>query len=264
MKQEKEEQIFSKRIVELAKTAYHREINVYTDFLNLNEISIFHSIEKLLPPVPYSLYGGFEGAERCVLCFYGRLEGGLCDLSGTELEDRTSFPIQCLRISPKSEKFAQELDHRDYLGAIMNTGTVRPKIGDIVVKGKEAYCCCDEKIAGFLQMSIEKIGHTNVEAEIISDFDQAVETNYREISGSVPSFRLDAMISLAFHTSRSGITGLIEGEKVYVNARLVTQNSYVLKPGDVVSVRGYGKFRFKEEGNQTKKGRIYAHILLYV
>jgi len=74
---------------------------------------------------------------------------------------------------------------------------------------------------------------------------------------------LDSLIALAFRTSRSSITGLIAGEKVFVNARLVTSNSYMLKPDDIVSVRGYGKFKVKEQGGISKKGRIYATLSIY-
>ena len=262
MKLEKEEVILCRRFIEGAKSAYHKGICIYTDFLNLNEISIFHSMVKELPPIPYSMYGGFEGAERVKICFYGNLESRAVDITGEKEADHSNFPIVCLQIKPTNEKFAQELDHRDYLGAIMNLGTNRNKIGDIVIKGKEAYCYCDNMISEYIIMNLERIRHTNVSVELTKE-NATVEQNYKEVTGSVSSFRLDAMIALAFHTSRSSIIGLIEGEKVYVNSRIVTSNSHVLKEGDIVSVRGFGKFRFLSQGNITKKGRIYANLLIY-
>jgi RNA-binding protein YlmH len=263
MKLEKAEVILSRRFIELAKSAYHKGICIYTDFLNLNEISIFHSMVKELPPIPYSMYGGYEGAERVKICFHGNLESRVTDITGSEEANISDFPIVCLYIKPTNEKFAQELDHRDYLGAIMNLGTNRNKIGDILIQGKEAYCYCDDMINEYITMNLERIRHTNVSVKLAKENAAVAEQNYKEVTGSVSSFRLDAMIALAFHTSRSSITGLIEGEKVYVNARIVTSNSHVLKEGDVVSVRGFGKFRFLSQGNMTKKGRIYANLLIY-
>lgn len=32
------------------------------------------------------------------------------------------FPITLMRVRPAAEKFAQELGHRDFLGAVMNLG----------------------------------------------------------------------------------------------------------------------------------------------
>lgn len=263
MKLEKAETILSRRIIELAKKAYHKGIRTYTDFLNLNEISIFHSMVKELPPIPYSMFGGYEEAERIIVCFHGDLNLPIKDITGTKEAREEEFPITCLHIKPTNEKFATQLDHRDYLGSIMNVGTTRNKIGDIQVVGKNAYCYCDTTISEYIQSQLDRIRHTSVIVEIAKEKPSDTKVNYKELTGSVSSFRLDAMIALAFHSSRSSIVSLIEGEKVFVNARLVTSNSYVLKEGDVVSVRGFGKFRFVSQGNTTKKGRIYANLLLY-
>ena len=42
------------------------------------------------------------------------------------------YPMQALKICPVNKRFAEDLTHRDYLGAIMNLGTSRTKIGDII------------------------------------------------------------------------------------------------------------------------------------
>ena len=49
------------------------------------------------------------------------------------------FPISVLRIEPLINKFAEELGHRDYLGAVMNLGMERDVIGDILIRDKSAY-----------------------------------------------------------------------------------------------------------------------------
>ena len=61
---EKEEQLLKKRMIELAGLCYQRDIQTSTGFLSLNEQTIFHSIEKTLPPVRTCLTGGFEAKER--------------------------------------------------------------------------------------------------------------------------------------------------------------------------------------------------------
>ena len=71
---------------------------------------------------------------------------------------------------------------------------------------------------------------------------------FEEIKGTVASVRLDSLLALAFSSSRTRLTGLIEGAKVYVNGRLITSNGYQPAEGDVVSVRGMGKFRFDSIG----------------
>ena len=48
-----------------------------------------------------------------------------------------------------------------------------------------------------------------------------------------------------------------------VNGRLVTSNGYEPKEGDIVSVRGMGKFRFAGEGTRTRKNRLSVTVLRY-
>ena len=90
------------------------------------------------------------------------------------------------------------------------------------------------------------------------------EPKVREITGTAASVRLDSLLSLAFGASRSSLTGLIEGGKVFVNGRLVTSNGYQPKEGDLVSVRGMGRFRLQGIGGQSKKGRSYVTLLKYI
>ena len=78
------------------------------------------------------------------------------------------------------------------------------------------------------------------------------------------SVRLDSVISLAFGTSRSVVTPFIEGGKVFVNGKMVTSNGCRLNDGDLISVRGKGKFRYGTVLNQTKKGRSLIQIFRYV
>jgi RNA-binding protein YlmH len=97
----------------------------------------------------------------------------------------------------------------------------------------------------------------------IEQQDFRYEPKYTEVVGTVSSVRLDSILAVAFHTSRSSLSGLIEGGKVFVNSKEVLSNSYLLKENDVVSVRGLGKFLYVGTSYQTKKGRLSVKILLY-
>ena len=88
---------------------------------------------------------------------------------------------------------------------------------------------------------------------------------HRDYLGAVlTSVRLDRLLSLAFGASRSSLTGLIEGGKVFVNGKLVTSNGYQPREGDLISVRGMGRFRYQGGGGQSKKGREYVTLLRYI
>ncbi|NLJ90007.1 MAG: RNA-binding protein [Clostridiales bacterium] len=252
MHQDKEEQIFIKRIKELGTTAYYKEILTYTDFLNLNEISIFHSIKKDLPKIPYESYGGYEGAERQILFFKG---------ISTDIDYKDY--ISCIHIKPVSKRFSDELSHRDFLGSILGLGLDRSTIGDILVKDGEAYCFCLSSISDFIIDNLFMVKHTNVLCSLADIDTDTFRPNFEEIQGTITSNRLDAIIAVALKTSRSKITSLISSGRVFINGREITSNSYVVKDDDIISIRGHGKFIYKGQDGITRKGRLRVLLLKY-
>ena len=106
--------------------------------------------------------------------------------------------------------------------------------------------------------------HTTVLAQRILKEEFHYEPKLESIRGTVASVRLDSLLALAFSASRSKLTGQIEGGKVFVNGKLITSNGYQVKEGDIISVRGLGRFRFCEASGRTKKGRISVCINKYI
>ena len=84
------------------------------------------------------------------------------------------------------------------------------------------------------------------------------------LRGTVNTVRLDSVISVALKSSRSSLVSLIEEGKVFVNGRLVTSNGCQLKENDLISVRGFGRFRLLSFDGQTKKGRCVIEIEKYL
>lgn len=252
MEMEKNEDLYCKRLIELANLSFQRGICTYTDFLNLNEINLFFTIKSELPSVHTKFFGGYSDAERKILCFYE-------ENSYSEPE----FPIDCIHIEPRNTKFSESLDHRDFLGALTHLGIKRSKLGDILIDENQSYVFCDNKISRFIVDNLFMIKHTNVTCEIIDFNNMNYTPRFVTITGTVPSIRLDAVLSVAFKASRSSLNSFIHSKKVYVNSRLILSCSYLLKEGDVVSLKGYGKFLFKEINNQTKKGRFFITLLKY-
>lgn len=255
MNADKEEQILRKRLLELANTAYVREIHLFSDFLNLNEQNIFKRIEHELPRIKYFANGGYRDAERKILCFCGRDDLG-------ELEN-VSYPIVCIKVIALNQKFSDELSHRDFLGAVLNLGIERSKIGDILIWEKEGYIIASQVIAPYIKENLIRVKHTNVSCSItdLSAFDYQPRT--KEINTTVASMRLDAVLAVAFRGSRSSLSGLISGGKVFIDGKNILTNSYLLKENEIISVRGYGKFKFMGSTYQTKKGRYSIKLLLF-
>jgi RNA-binding protein YlmH len=252
---DKEEQILRKRFLEMANTSYHRGICLFSDFLNLNEQNIFFSLKNELPRIKYFPNGGFYDAERKILCF--------CGNDQIESIEELDFPISCIKVAPLNQKFSDTFTHRDFLGAVLNLGIDRSKVGDILINDNEGYLFAHTTISEFILDHLIKVKHTQVNTALIDPKDFHYKPKLKEIVGTVSSIRLDSILSVAFHSSRSSLSGLIEGGKVYVGGKLILSNSYGLKENDVVSVRGLGKFIYAGTAYQTKKGRLSVRILLY-
>lgn len=262
----KEEQILCKHLLDLAQNAYQRDCTVFSNFLNLNEQDVFLSIVDQLPPVTYVLDGGYPLAERKQV-YFSPIGAGLFAQAplyyqSSEQEGRNLF-LDVVEIQPRSAKFAETLTHRDYLGAILNLGIIRGKLGDLILEENSCKVICMEEISDYIVTNLERVRHTSIQCKKIPM--QAFEyiPKQKEVRGSIASERLDAVIGLAFRTSRTKMTGLIAGEKVFVNGKMITSNSYLLKEGDIVSVRGFGKFSYYGREKQTKKGRYFVKLGVY-
>ena len=53
---------------------------------------------------------------------------------------------------------------------------------------------------------------------------------------------------------------IIEQRRLFINGRVCENGGKTLKSGDVVSVRGSGRFIFRETVKTTKKGRLMIEI----
>ena len=137
-------------------------------------------------------------------------------------------------------------------------------IGDIVVQEKAAWFFCQNKMTDFFLDNLCRVRHTNILITKVDDPDELPRPKLEAINGTCASVRLDSLISLAFKASRSSMVSYIEGGQVFVNGKLITSNGYEPKEGDIISVRGKGRFIFDGMSHQTKKGRCGVRILRYI
>ena len=247
------DEFFLKRIRELANLSYQRDIVTFSDFLNLNEQNMVSSLKRQFPQIVMETFGGYENAERQMVAFHP-----------DALAFTWEYPIDCLKIEPKAIKFSESLTHRDYLGALLNLGIERSVIGDIVVQEKAAWFFFHNKMTDFFLDNLCRVRHTNILITKVDDPDELPRPKLEAINGTCASVRLDSLISLAFKASRSSMVSYIEGGQVFVNGKLITSNGYEPKEGDIISVRGKGRFIFDGMSHQTKKGRCGVRILRYI
>lgn len=245
-----------KRLLDLSRAASRRGIVTFSNFLNLNEQHLFHQITADLE-TSYQLSGGYEFAERQMIAFIPDA------LYYASADENLHYPIICLRFYPKNLKFAEKLTHRDILGSLMHLGVDRSRIGDIKLNESDYYIFCEESIAGFLLQSLDKIRHTPVKGAYSAPTELAKQ-EFKITEGIVSSNRLDSVVSFLTKQSRTQSSAYIQSQKVFVNACIATSNSYECKEGDVISIRGFGKYIFAGTNGQTRKGRMKITIQQYI
>lgn len=246
-------ELLKKRLTELAHRAFSQERYASTEFLSAAEQDTLLGLCFDNKSAPFALYGGYENAERRVALF------GSEELCGYE----ETPPIACVRIAPAAEKFAEALTHRDYLGALMGLGVRRGVTGDILINGKEAYLFCLDTVADFIVSEVKQVRQTNVVCAAVDALPAFAVTPPKEASLNVASERLDAVVAAVYKLSRSDSQELFERDKVFVNSRLTGNTSFQPSPGDVISVRGYGRFIYDGVAKQTRKGRLFVDVRIY-
>ena len=65
-------------------------------------------------------------------------------------------------------------------------------------------------------------------------------------------------------TSRNKALDIISQERVFLNFKLETKSSKQVKVGDCITIRGKGRFEFKEISGNTRKGRYVVKFDKYV
>ncbi len=243
------------RLTELADRSYRTGIFTFTDFLSMAELAAYYEQERELQYASPSLFGGCEQAERQMIRFGGPEEIGYDQ----------PFPIAALAISPLQAKFADDLTHRDFLGALMNLGIKRELLGDIFVRDNMAILFCKDTIKDYIARELTRIKHTSVKVSPASedDLSRITSPTLEEKVIQVASCRIDAVIAKTYNLSRNDALALFPPGLVYRNGRICTENARELATGDVISVRGYGKFQFAGELALSKKGKRNCSVKIY-
>lgn len=247
------DELLKKRFRELARKCYQNNQYTFTSFLAPADLACFYEMEKELSYVPYKVWGGSELSERVIVRF-GQEE---------ELGYEEEFPIACIEVRPLAAKFADALTHRDFLGALMNLGIERSTLGDIWLKENIGYIFCLEGMADFIIENLSKVKHTSVKCSRAKEIPSLPDIDGQELKIQIASERIDGVLSKVFKLSRSEAVDLFRQKKVFIGGRFCENNSQILKKGDIISARGYGKFEYLGQQNFSKKGKINAAVICY-
>ncbi len=241
-----------------------------TSFLTPGEHRVL--AEKLTRDGFYSRFfsfGGYNDAERKCIFFVPDFYDSFVDISDGKdalaqyCTEDVKEKLGAAKINGSGYK---KLTHRDYMGALLNMGIDRDTLGDICPL--DDYSCVvflQRSVLDFLMTSLEKIGADKVK---ITDYGDLSDFTYEKktvpVSDTVASPRLDSVVSALARESREKAKNLIVSELVDLNHLPCSKTDMKVEAGDVIAVRGYGKFSVKDISDQTKKGRLWLRAEKYV
>lgn len=160
-------------------------------------------------------------------------------------------------------KSNNNLKHSDILGALFSHNISIYKYGDIIVNNKY-YIVVMDSIKKYLLYNLTSIGKYKVKLEEVPlDTISEYRYEYEKLDILVSSLRLDNLVSSLTNCSRNQTDTLFKDKYVLVNYIINTKKTYLLKVGDIISIRKSGKYKFDSIVKITNKDKYILRILKY-
>ncbi len=241
------------RVIDRADQAIKTWEVVQTDFLSPPELAAAQQVFGRLTEVQLVPWGGYPQAERQRLAIA-----------------RTDLPLEADQVELAALEIAGNFlfdtaSHRDFMGALLGTGIVREKVGDIIVLGERGgQAIVVPELVEFLSMSLNQVRSVPVKTRRIELSELKIrEPKKKEMTTVEASLRLDAVASAGFGMSRSKMSDIIGAGDVRVNWKETSSASYQVKAGDLIAIRGKGRVEVGEVA-VTKKDRYRVQLTRFV
>ena len=146
----------------------------------------------------------------------------------------------------------------------MALGIKRETVGDILIENGRAVVFVLDDIADYILSEVSKIGRIGV--TLFSGFEEPLpqRNELKEFTETVASLRLDCVVSAIAGISRGLATEKINNGFVAINSVTVEKSTKLVTNGDIITVRGSGKFIIDASTDRTKKDRIILKYKKYV
>ncbi len=268
MSEKNDNRNFGARIEDLCERACRTYTPCYTSFLTPEESAQAKRLASGFPDLFVLMFGGYGNAERVILGFFP--------------SDIYLPPEECCRSDERYRQYEADsglaflkiagsgfsnFDHRDVLGSVMATGIKRETVGDIYVSddGKSAYLAVLHTVIPFLCDMLETVGRDKVKVRPIKAEELPEKTErFYDLSLTLASLRLDALLSGALNLSREQAKKLVGSGRVSLNHAECTSVDRAFNEGDTVSVKGHGKFLIESFLGKTQKDRFRVIVRKYL
>lgn len=235
--------LLAARILDAIRLAEIRRKPHFVGFLDERETVRTKNLLRRESFVNAQFWGGFSEAERVVFGAFPEFMA----------PDATVFPVTALTVEFRKQ---DRLTHRDFLGALLHTGLERSSLGDILTEEGRAVIFCRREVSGFLCSQVEKIGGVGVRITEGAQEPLPAAHRFADFSAVIASARLDCVTAAAVGTSREKAAAMIRARLVELNHEEEASPSADVHEGDILSVRGEGRYVIDRLGPLTKKGRL--------
>ena len=211
----------------------------YTDFLLPNE---FLQVKNRLKKTEYNVYKPYIDNEKVIL--YRNVKPEI-----------VLYKIIC----------SETLRHQDILGTLFSLNLSIYVYGDIVIDNGNYYLFVLPVISKYLESNLINIKNVPITLEnenlsVIANY----QRKYEKIEMQVSSLRIDVILSKITRLSRNSINEKIKSNEIYLNYNILTNNSYIIKENDIFSIKKYGKYKYNNVVNITKKGNFIIIVDKYI
>ncbi len=238
------------KINDAIRRSYLRGAPCFVGFLDAAGAELAENIAKG-DRANYMLFGGYDGAERV---YFGVFPDGF-------LPDGSLFPIVRLTVTDRS---GRGFTHRDVLGTLMSEGIERSTVGDILIGSPDSALFVSASVAEHIMAETDKIASCGVTVARSDGGELPEGGGFEERSDTVASARLDCVVAAVCRVSRGKAAELIENGLVSLGGILSEKVTKEVSPGDILTVRRYGKFAVDDLSYKTKKGRTVIKYRKYL
>ena len=161
------------------------------------------------------------------------------------------------------EQVLADIEKQFGKGAIMKLGIIREKFGDIIVYNEGADIVVQKENSEYFKQNLEQLTRfkkSKIEILELNLIHEIIKTE-EEIQILVNSMRIDNFVSEIAHTSRNKTEEILTQEKVMINYETVLKASKQVNLGDLIIVRGFGKYKVIEILRTTKLGKLVIKLL---
>ena len=231
------------RVEDVLRQADKHNAPCFLGFLDPREQALARRVLSAHPVDMWHFYGGYVDAERTVLAAFPDCFDPIS----------ITYPLTAVAFQYRPSR---KLSHRDVLGTLLSAGIRRETIGDILCGEGIAVAYLRREIVSFVCEQIDRIGGEGV--DIVPDYAGRlpISREYQEITDTIASPRLDAVVKALVRCSRDDAAQLIRDGAVSLDHFPIDSVSAAISAPCTVSIRGHGRYLVDRVGPNTKKGRL--------